>query len=53
MLFLALFLNELVYMNVWYGSNFGLVFVAAATSVLQFGSHSGEAHTPRKLDVVL
>ncbi|MGE0468780.1 MAG: hypothetical protein AB7L09_08435 [Nitrospira sp.] len=29
MLFLALFLNEVVYLNVWYESNFFLVFVAA------------------------
>ncbi len=29
MLFLALFLNEIVYLNVWYDSNLFLVFVAA------------------------
>ena len=30
MLFSALFLNELVYLNVWYGSNFFLIAVALA-----------------------
>ncbi len=28
MLLFALFLNEIVYMNVWYGSNFGLIIPA-------------------------
>lgn len=30
MLFSALFLNELVYLNVWYGSNLFLIVVALA-----------------------
>lgn len=29
MLFLGLFFNELVFLNVWYDANFSLVFVAA------------------------
>lgn len=29
MLFFGLFLNELVFMNVWYDMNFSLVFIAA------------------------
>ncbi len=30
MLFVGLFLNELVFLNIWYGANFSLVLVAAA-----------------------
>ncbi|NJL16847.1 MAG: hypothetical protein HC938_06250 [Nitrospira sp.] len=34
MLFLALFLNELVYLNVWYNTNLFLVLVALAYFVI-------------------
>ncbi len=34
MLFLALFLNELVYLNIWYNTNLFLVFVALAYFVI-------------------
>ncbi len=30
MLFIGLFLNELVFLNIWYNTNFSLVFVATA-----------------------
>ncbi|MGE0642494.1 MAG: hypothetical protein AB7P24_02360 [Nitrospira sp.] len=29
MLFVGLFLNELVFLNIWYGANYFLAFVAA------------------------
>lgn len=52
MLFAALFLNEVIYLNVWHDSNFFLVLSVQCTSLLQLGFRSGEAYAPKKLDVL-
>ncbi|MDK2743213.1 MAG: hypothetical protein H8K03_19165 [Nitrospira sp.] len=49
MLFLALFLNEIVFLNVWHGSNFSLVAVAVAYYVVAIGlSLWGGSHRPQR-----
>lgn len=48
MLFSALFLNELVYLNVWYGSNFILIGVAVAYlgTATWLANRSTSSHQP-------
>lgn len=53
MLFSALFLNELVYLNVWYGSNFVLIAVAlvylGAATWLSVRSNSNHQHAQQTI----